>query len=77
MRRVQFYIQKSIDDTLETEAARRGVSKASLIRDALAKEFQSAEPEPDDPWMAMLGRFEGEPVDDIDEVVYGRKAHDR
>jgi hypothetical protein len=77
MRRIQLYIQASLDDTLEAEAAKRGVSKASLIRDAVAKEYVPGRPNTGDPWMDMLGWIEGEPVDDIDEVVYGRKAHDR
>jgi hypothetical protein len=77
MRRIQLFIKASMDDWLEAEAAKRGVSKSSLIRDAVAKEFQPAEREAEDPWKAMAGWLDGEPVDDIDEVVYGRKAHDR
>ena len=71
MRRIQIYLNEAMDDTLEAEAARRGVSKASLIRGAVDKEFEPA-PELPEGWAAMLGWIDfGEPIDDIDEALYG------
>jgi hypothetical protein len=69
-------MDEELDDALESAAARLGVSKASLIRSAVAKEFGRGDAGADDPWLAMVGRFQGKAVDDddIDEVVYGRKA---
>jgi hypothetical protein len=36
MWRIQLYMDELMDDRLEAEAAERGVSKASLIREAVA-----------------------------------------
>lgn len=73
MRRVQIYLEETVDDSLEAEARRRGVSKAALIRDAVNRDLPVV-PVADDPWRAMAGWLEGEPAEDIDEVVYGRKG---
>jgi hypothetical protein len=72
MRRVQIYLDEAVDDTLEAEAARRGVSKAALIRGAVGKEFKADEPKKDG-WEALLGWLDIGPVDneDIDEIIYG------
>jgi hypothetical protein len=49
-----------------------GVSKAALIRWAVDKEFRAEAPRKDG-WEALLGWLDtGEPIDDIDEVLYGR-----
>jgi hypothetical protein len=59
-----------LDDRLEQEAAATGTSKAALIRSCVAARF--AERAPDgDPLTALIGRFGGEPVDHIDDVIYG------
>lgn len=70
MRRVQFHIDEALDDAAAAEAARRGVSKAALIRESLARAVQRPH-RTDDPWEALVGWLDDEPVDDIDEVVYG------
>ncbi len=75
MRRVQIHLEESLDDAAAKEAARRGISKAALIRRALAAEV-TADPSAagGDPWEAMIGWLDDEPVDDIDEAVYGPSA---
>jgi hypothetical protein len=70
MRRIQFYLDEDLDDTLEAEAARIGTSKAALIRESVAARFRRTGRH-DDPMEAMLGAFAGEAGDDIDDVVYG------
>lgn len=70
MRRVHIHIDESVDDRLVAEAARRGVSKASLIRNALEREYGThAKPDPIDD---LIGVFDGEPSANIDSAVYGR-----
>ena len=51
-----------------------GVSKAALIRACIAREVGAQAPAPDDPWDAMTGWLDDDPVDDIDDVIYGPKA---
>ncbi|MDP9325557.1 MAG: ribbon-helix-helix domain-containing protein [Candidatus Dormibacteraeota bacterium] len=69
MRRVQIYLDDEMDDSLEAEAARRGVSKAALIRAAVGREFKPVQPTKDG-WEALVGWLDLGPVDDIDEVIY-------
>ncbi len=70
MRRLQIYMDESLDDRLDAEAARRGLSKAALIRDAVARDLGLA-PATEDPWEALIGSLDDDPVDDIDELIYG------
>lgn len=71
MRRIQIYLDEEVDDALQEEAARRGVSKAALVRGAVAKEFKPVPP-PDSGWEGMIGWLNNELVDEsIDETLYG------
>jgi Ribbon-helix-helix protein, copG family len=74
MRRIQIHIDEALDAAVTAEAARRGMSKAALIRACIAREVRVTPPPPDDPWDAMIGWLDDEPVDDIDDVLYGPKA---
>jgi len=74
MRRIQIHIDETLDAAVKAEAARRGVSKAALIRACIAREVSPKGPSPDDPWDAITGWLDDDPVDDIDDVVYGPKA---
>ncbi|GIU91153.1 MAG: antitoxin VapB20 [Acidimicrobiia bacterium] len=68
MRRIQIHLEEDVDDALAAEAARRGISKAALIRELVRQAF----PGPSrDPVEAVIGAGDGEPVDDIDRVLYG------
>lgn len=77
MRRLQIYLDEGLDEALEREAKRRGASKASIVRAAVAREVDGAQPQPRaaDPWAGLIGLFEGgQPVDDIDAVIYEEGA---
>jgi hypothetical protein len=74
MRRIQIHIDEKLDAAVAAEAARRGVSKAALIRACIAREVRVHARAPEDPWDAMTGWLDDDPVDDIDDVVYGPKA---
>ena len=72
MRRIQIHIDEGLDRAAAAEARRRGTSKAALIRAALEKELDGAQPPADDPWDAMVGWLSDGGVDDIDAVIYER-----
>lgn len=75
VRRLQIHLDEPIDEALTREASRRGVSKAAVIRGALARELAVTEaPVVEDPWEALIGWLDSEPVDDIDEVIYEDRA---
>jgi hypothetical protein len=73
MRRIQIHIDEALDEAAEAEAARRGQSKAALIRSALANELADKAKPAADPWAAMTGWLDDGPVEDLDAVVYERK----
>ena len=72
MRRIQVVIDPELDDRLEREAAARGMSKSALVRECVQRGLVS-EPENGLRWIGELSRefADVEPVDDIDEYLYG------
>lgn len=70
MKRIQIHIEEDLDDAAQAEAARRGVSKAALIRAVLARELGEIKPVTTDPWLAMTGWLDDDPVDDLDDAIY-------
>ncbi len=72
MRRIQIYLDEALDDHLEAQAARRGLSKAALIRTAVGRDF-SPPVATNEGWEALAGCFEVGPLPEggIDDVVYG------
>lgn len=74
MRRIQIHIEEELDEAVAQRAAREGTSKAALIRSLIAREVQPAAPSSRDPWEAITGWLDDDPVDDIDDVIYGPKA---
>ncbi len=74
VRRIQIHIDEELVEAAEAEAARRGQSKAALIRQVLARELQLEAPSDADPWEAMTGWLDGGAVDDLDAVVYKGRA---
>lgn len=75
MPRLQIHMEEPLDDALTRAASRRGVSKAAVIRAALARELRDTEvPAVEDPWQALIGCLDSEPIDDIDSVIYEQRA---
>ena len=72
VRRIQIHIDEALDDAAEAEAARRGLSKAALIRASLARELVVDQRPAADPWKALTGWLDDGPVEDLDAVVYDR-----
>jgi plasmid stability protein len=70
VKRLQILIDEDLDEALQLEAARLGRSKASLIRDWVRERLGGGKRR--DPLDALVGDLDAEPVDDIDEVIYGR-----
>lgn len=73
MRRIQIHIDEDVDDALTVEAARLGRSKASLIREFIARGLPHGSA-PVDPGTAFIAAYAGSPDDSesVDDVVYGR-----
>ena len=71
MRRINIVIDAELDDRLEREAAVRGQSKSSLVRECVDRGLPH---EPFDNGLRGMPVFDaGEPDDSInhDEVIYG------
>jgi hypothetical protein len=69
MRRIQIYIEEQLDEQLGSEAARAGVSKAALIREAVALRYGDSA-QLADPLDGLVGSLDIEPGK-VDDVVYG------
>ena len=72
MRRIQVVIDPELDDRLEREAAARRMSKSALVRECVERELA----QPFDNGLRWIGELsklttDVEPVDDIDEFLYG------
>jgi hypothetical protein len=73
VKRIQIHIDEALDDAAEAEAARRGLSKAALIRASLARELAVDKLPATDPWKALTGWLDDGPIEDLDAIVYDRK----
>ena len=69
MRRIQIYIDEHLDEQLGSEAVRAGVSKAALIREAVALRYGDSA-RLADPLDGLVGSLDVEPGT-VDDVVYG------
>lgn len=69
VKRLQLYIEEDVDAALGVEAARRGTSKAALIREAVKDHF--GRERASEPLDNLVGAYDEEPGS-IDDVVYGR-----
>ncbi len=74
VKRLQIMIEEELDAELGRQARREGVSKAALIRRYVGERLQVASWPPirEDPLWELVGADpDAEPVDDIDEYLYG------
>jgi ribbon-helix-helix CopG family protein len=75
MKRLQIMIEEELDEALGREARKEGTSKAALIRRYVAEVLKPLPPLHDDPlWHFVGSASDAEPVDDIDEFLYGPGA---
>jgi plasmid stability protein len=59
-------------DALTRRSAVEGRSKAAIVRDSLGQTLRLLPPLHEDPIWEMVGADpDGEPIDDIDEYLYG------
>jgi hypothetical protein len=78
VKRLQIMIEEELDQALGRQARSERVSKAALIRRYVRERLEPLPPLHEDPLWEMVGADpDAEPVDDIDEVVYGGKHRDR
>jgi hypothetical protein len=73
MRRINIVIDAELDDRLEQEAAARNTSKSALVRECVERGLPVV---PFDNGLRAIGELsvlfaDVEPVDDIDEYLYG------
>jgi Ribbon-helix-helix protein, copG family len=72
VKRLQIMIEEELDDALARQAAEEGVSKAALIRRYVGERLQPLPADDEDPLRLLIGLAgDAEPVDDIDEFLYG------
>ena len=72
VKRLQIMIEEDLDAALARQAAEEGVSKAALIRRYVGERLRPLPPLEEDPLWQLVGlASDAEPVDDIDEFLYG------
>ena len=77
VRRTQFYLDDDLYEAVVAEATRLGTSRSAIVRDAVRAFLPQyfAAPDPIDSLIGSL--VDVDPVDDIDEVIYGYKGDDQ
>ena len=75
MRRIQLYIEPDIDDALSAVAARRGVSRSAVVREAVRDALhERSDALVADPLDALVGSIDVVPDDDLDAVIYDTES---
>jgi hypothetical protein len=76
VKRLQIMIEEDLDSALAVEARRQRTSKAALIRRYVRERLRpdALPPIEEDPLWAFAGGSDAEPVEDIDEFLYGSGA---
>jgi hypothetical protein len=75
VKRLQIMIEEDLDAALGRQAAQERTSKAALIRRYVRERLQPLPPLEEDPLWDLVGiAGDAEPVDDIDEYLYGPEA---
>jgi Ribbon-helix-helix protein, copG family len=67
-------IDEDLDEALERQARDERTSKAALIRRYVRERLKPLPPVSEDPLWQLVGDLDVEPVDDIDEYLYGPSA---
>jgi hypothetical protein len=67
-------IEEDLDAALGRQARRERVSKAALIRRYVRERLGPLPPLREDPLWEFVGGSDVEPVEDIDEFLYGPEA---
>lgn len=77
MKRLQIMIEEDLDAALEHRAREERTSKAALIRRYVRDSITPLPSLEDDPLWGLVGiAGDAEPVDDVDEFLYGPVEHD-
>lgn len=76
VKRLQIMIEEELDEALAVQARREGVSKAALIRRYVADNLRRLPPIEQDPIWQLVGSVDADPVEDIDEFLYGSGARE-
>ncbi|MGH9165745.1 MAG: ribbon-helix-helix protein, CopG family [Acidimicrobiales bacterium] len=71
---MQVHLEEDLDRAAAAEAARRGVSKAALIRASLRKELKPRSADPEEAWADMTGWLGDGGVRHVDDVAYGPRG---
>jgi hypothetical protein len=76
VKRLQIMIEEDLDEALGREARKERTSKAALIRRYVRERLRpkSLPPIEEDPLWKLAGSVDVDPVDDIDEFLYGPNA---
>jgi hypothetical protein len=76
VKRLQIMIEEDLDDALELQAREERTSKAALIRRYVRERLgaKAFPPLQEDPLWKFVGGSDAEPVDDIDDFLYGPNA---
>ena len=75
VKRLQIMIEEEVDELLGRQARALGCSKAALVRRFVRERLLTSVA--DDPLLGMAGRYQGQSVDHIDELLYGPIPHGR
>jgi hypothetical protein len=77
VKRLQIMIEEDLDEALGREARKERTSKAALIRRYVRDRLRPLPPLHEDPLWELVGiAGDVEPVDDIDEFLYGPLGHE-
>jgi len=74
VKRLQIMIDEDLDLALERQALEERTSKAALIRRYVRERLKPLPPIHEDPLWEFVGSVDADPVDDIDDFLYGPNA---
>ena len=74
VKRLQIMIDEDLDLALERQDLEERTSKAALIRRYVRERLKPLPPIHEDPLWEFVGSVDADPVDDIDDFLYGPNA---